>query len=507
MPCSNHSTEADADCVPCFVEHALRVNSIIAQWKKDELDEDAKKELQEHRKSLDSQYRALKLQGDNTDLCRIILRELNGHFRRLEASTIGDWKAITNWTITNEHLALYRSRIRKMGIWIGFTELNRLGLMFSVRFRIAIPSEKDWRYLTAGDPESTWEVNNTALQWDGTHYQVAKLSSGADPQITDHITTNPLGDCALESFLTLIGDPSEFARKPINALSNEKIDLVMKFMDVLNTRTDISEPVDATNTKYLDSIMKLRDLLARDMLDAEVSDAIIAEGVLPKNDDSDVSDKTAQTLKALGELSKAVFTSAGKNATEVQAICMDEYIVVTANKPSTLASISAKSSIKLLPDKDTNKQSFAESRTLLKEYGSCKFANTTAECINKMTGGKCVIILKEQEEAPTDLHAEQRLLLVLAERLKTNNVPKSVYIAGAKPPCATCGGVLRALKEEIKNLYALDFDYTKRKDEGGHIDHAINLKVEKAGSPYYTLTSRYQQAWQKIPKKQKAGSQ
>ena len=58
------------------------------------------------------------------------------------------------------------------------------------------------------------------------------------------------------------------------------------------------------------------------------------------------------------------------------------------------------------------------------------------------------------EDLP-DLHAEQRLLVVLAYMLKAGVAVDTIHIWGAKPPCASCGAALRSFS------HALDIAYDK----------------------------------------------
>ncbi len=130
-----------------------------------------------------------------------------------------------------------------------------------------------------------------------------------------------------------------------------------------------------------------------------------------------------------------------KLATEVQGLHVDGSVAMTANRPAAMQAISEEQLSTLLPP--------------LSRYGpavqNIKSAVSEQSCATKLAAkdGSLVIL----GAGGGDLHAEQRLLLVLAYMLQTNQVPQTIHVWGAKPPCGTCRAVLTAFNNALNNVY------------------------------------------------------
>jgi hypothetical protein len=182
-----------------------------------------------------------------------------------------------------------------MGVWIGFTELHRLGLEFSFGFSIVFPLRGHWRRVDLGDRNGQVLITNPVLQWTGAHYQLAVLSlPGAHNlyDVTSVVETNPRGDCALESFLLLLLRSSWYARTLGGLRGVRKREIVYRFRDAAARRRR-GALINREDVDYVAAIEGLRALLADPavMPDGAVNDAIVAEGRLPEDEASPSSDK------------------------------------------------------------------------------------------------------------------------------------------------------------------------------------------------------------------------
>jgi hypothetical protein len=126
----------------------------------------------------------------------------------------------------------------------------------------------------------------------------------------------------------------------------------------------------------------------------------------------------------------------------VQGLHVDGNVAITANQPAAMNAISDEQLATLLGP--------------LSRYGpritQVKGAVSEEACAAKLaTRDGSLIVLSGGVGG--GLHAEQRLLLALAYMLKANQIPQTIHVWGAKPPCATCKGVLQAFSKAMNNVY------------------------------------------------------
>ena len=150
------------------------------------------------------------------------------------------------------------------------------------------------------------------------------------------------------------------------------------------------------------------------------------------------------------------------SATEVQAMHVDGQVAITANNAPalrTLFLIAAKDAAALLAGlndfpADVRRRLTDPRAVAGAMLGSVKHAGDIAKCASAMIIRDRALILLHCDEEP-DLHAEQRLLLVLATMLRDGAAVDTIHVWGAKPPCGSCRAVLTAFS------YALNIVYDK----------------------------------------------
>ncbi len=80
-----------------------------------------------------------------------------------------------------------------------------------------------------------------------------------------------------------------------------------------------------------------------------------------------------------------------------------------------------------------------------------KYSGSPDDAATKLkTKDNSLIILRGGEG---ELHAEQRLLLVVAYLLRDNVIPQTIHVWGAKPPCGSCKSVLKAFNQAFNNCF------------------------------------------------------
>lgn len=189
------------------------------------------------------------------------------------------------------------------------------------------------------------------------------------------------------------------------------------------------------------------------------------------------------------------------SATEVQAMHVDGQVAVTANNAPSLRGlfiIRGKDTAALLsglnnfPD-DVKHRLTAPNAVAGAMLGSVKHADTVARCADAMQIRDRALILLHGDEEP-DLHAEQRLLLVLAHMLQNGAVVNTIHIWGAKPPCGSCRAALTAFS------YALDIVYDKviifsgvpGQDRGAVARLSLETAFPNAAGDFGFFVDRYQ---------------
>ena len=169
---------------------------------------------------------------------------------------------------------------------------------------------------------------------------------------------------------------------------------------------------------------------------------------------------------------------------EVQAMLMDDKVLITANEANTTGAIA-----KLLAGKKSPKEFIAawkqmydeglanvKSKSAEEEKIKPEDFNIVAAWIYQHTdtlsgkGGKVNVgqidrpgvkndldelqfIIVHCQSVYKDIHAEQTLLALLAAQLKEGKLPQEVHVAGTKMPCSTCFDVLQANYEALKKHY------------------------------------------------------
>ncbi|XXF76317.1 hypothetical protein P2318_25110 [Myxococcaceae bacterium GXIMD 01537] len=302
------------------------------------------------RNTLNGHYEGLDLTGEGTDSVFSILFYLNTKLTEYALPLIGVG-AVEAWQIEAAHRDRYRDRIGTMGVWIGFTELHRLGLEFAFGFSIVFFTQGHWRRVDLGDRNGQLIISNPVLQWTGAHYQLAVLSAPLASglyDVTSVVETNPHGDCALESFLLLILRSSSYGRVLGGPRAARKRDIVFRFRDAAERRRR-GALIERNDMDYVAAIGGIRTLLADPavMIDSAVNDAIVAEGQLPGIEESPSSDKSvtssdAPTLQQLFERLDSAFadiliTHAITHHNPADVICFVVYDASGAEQRAAIA--------------------------------------------------------------------------------------------------------------------------------------------------------------------------
>ncbi|HEY0993714.1 MAG TPA: hypothetical protein VGD80_41955, partial [Kofleriaceae bacterium] len=277
MPCSEHH-KSDDKCVDCLAADilAFTIDNDIARM--DESDLDKRLGL------LVTRYERLKasFSKDNEEYYNTLIFGLNTKLVARKHAMFGQQLAVflDPNTIQFSHRQLYRARLRRMGTWIGFSEFVTLADIYRVRFWLAIRSGNRWRRWEVGDVRDPL-IANPALLWTGNHYEVATLALhfGQEYTANNRVATNPRGDCAFESFLLALHaqlvPPNPGGSDRYRALR------VLALFGNAHAAPRHNGLIDARLQDYQDAIKELRGLLADEMTSTQITDAIIAEGVLP----------------------------------------------------------------------------------------------------------------------------------------------------------------------------------------------------------------------------------
>ncbi len=304
MPCADHQPKSEKKCVSCFAA------DILALTLSDEVSDMEEKLLDHKLRPLASWYEGLKknLGKNDAEYCSNVIFNLNARLVARKHALFGSAQAqfIQPNAIQPQHRKRYRDRLRQMGTWIGFTEFTILADLFRVHFWIAVPSGQRWRRWEVGSAQDT-NINNPALRWTGNHYEVATLTQYMNTDeytVSNVIETNPRGDCGLESFLFLLIQP--FVVVNPSGFNGAKAQRVLQLFRAAEGRPRVNNVISAQDEDYIAAISKLRELVASEMTDAQVNDAIIAEGVLPGEN----KDKAEEGTK--GTTSGSTFNQ-GKN--------------------------------------------------------------------------------------------------------------------------------------------------------------------------------------------------
>lgn len=279
VPCITHvSGSSRSTCVACFTADVLQLAYNIEP-----------KTIKNNLDKLEKRFKSLAPRGEDLDLCNSVIQALNTQLLAGKAKLLfGSTPVLDPDTITWEHRQLYRDGLRRMGTWVGFTEFGVLARMFGVRFYIAYPSQQRLRRVEVGNPYDRL-IANPALLWTGNHYQVATLQAhGNDGQYTANnvIATNGRGDCGLEAFLLMLHGIHPALQLGPLPTDNDRVrrSVIRSF-----ARTYLAPRVDGLlntdDVHYVSALTDLRNLLADTLTNAEIDDAIVAEGALPESEE------------------------------------------------------------------------------------------------------------------------------------------------------------------------------------------------------------------------------
>lgn len=276
MPCSAHASGSNESCVACLAADLLSFDVKVKE---------KSKTLKFDLKALVKRYKALAPKGEDGENCRCALGYINSVLGASDLDLIlGDGGGVELGQIQAGHRVLYRQRLRRMGTWIGFTELHRLAVAFGVRFSIAVPSGNRWRLVQVG-PEDATLIPRLVLRWTGAHYEVASLGQrhGAEYDIGAVFTTNPRGDCAVESFLILLDLCDGIVQRRWFFLTDEMRSVLRRFRNASQLRPE-DGLIPHGDDHYIAAIEGCRAVLESGMSNDDVNQAIIAEGVLPSEE-------------------------------------------------------------------------------------------------------------------------------------------------------------------------------------------------------------------------------
>ena len=278
MPCAQHEKVAKG-CVSCFGADllAFTLNNDIIKMEGSTLDRELPRLVKRHGELKGS------LSEDDDEYCDTLIFGLNTKLAARKHALFGAQLAVflDPAAIQFAHRELYRTRLRRMGTWIGYSEFTTLAEIYQVRFWLAVPSGVRWRRWQVGTIGDT-DIANPALLWTGNHYEVGTLTqhlAGQEYTASNVLQTNPRGDCALESFLLML-HAQVAAPNPVGSHAHRAARVLASFR---RARVQAPAPglIDASLDDYKDAIGELRLLLAGQMGTAQINDAIIAEGELP----------------------------------------------------------------------------------------------------------------------------------------------------------------------------------------------------------------------------------
>lgn len=284
MPCSNHRAK-NSKCSACLAAELL--STIVAL--SSDTSQRAPSSLHQI-KVLQKQYGDLNLKsskGDDAELCRSLFAALNMKLISAGSSPVflDDHAGVGPHLISPAHRLLYRARMAQMGTWLGFTEFTVLARMFEVRFSIMIQAGLVWRAIALGAAHHE-AISTHALYFSNDHYEVcdsAPVEGGF--RCTNIVATNPYGDCGLESFLILLIKHLHHNNWFVATQAERTLLTALRWFASL-WRERSEAVIDCRKPEYALCLTEIRGLLSRAMTDAEVSDAIIAEGHLPEDESS-----------------------------------------------------------------------------------------------------------------------------------------------------------------------------------------------------------------------------
>lgn len=238
----------------------------------------------------------------DVDFIRSVIFGLNSQLVALKLPLFGEGSgsSVDSSQISVQHRNAIRDDIRRQGTWIGHTELHVLATEFGVQLWLAIPEDDAWRRTQIG-ANGGHVIANPALCWVGNHYEVATLNHRGNDRYdrANVIATNEDGDCAFESFLTVlhVGQIRQSPRWP--RFSGEQRILLRTF-SVAYAVPRVLGLIPNNDVDYIEAIDTLRNMLAAALSDGHIDDAIIAMGSLPSVEGAKTQTKTKTLSVELG---------------------------------------------------------------------------------------------------------------------------------------------------------------------------------------------------------------
>src|SRR5690349_5363217 len=160
MPCSQHG-KVEKGCVAYFAADllAFTLENDISKMKDGPLDQALLRLVTRHKELKDS------LSKDDEEYCKTLIFGLNTKLASRKHAMFGAQLAvfIDPATIQHVHRQLYRTRLRRMGTWIGFTEFVTLAEIYRIRFWLAVPSGARWRRWEIKADQHDTLIDNPAL--------------------------------------------------------------------------------------------------------------------------------------------------------------------------------------------------------------------------------------------------------------------------------------------------------------------------------------------------------
>ncbi|XXF75370.1 hypothetical protein P2318_20115 [Myxococcaceae bacterium GXIMD 01537] len=283
MPCSAHA-HSPKNCLPCFTNYLVKLADDVRADAKNLPDKQVVTEV-------NNRYGGLKdLSKDDKDLIRSITRTVNAEILKHKGASVfvdplkeRDGSSAGGPITANERTA-YRARLRQMGTWVGFTEFAVLAEMYNVRFHIMMQTSRGgWTAIAVDGGNLDLCVRNDdsldALAFTGAHYEVGRFDIQGDGSYrrVRSVVTNAVGDCGLESFLILYYE-SYMRRRFRNPLVENRPGASDFFTARAAHVAGDGVAMNNGSQAYQDSLTELREQLSLQMSQAQVDDAITAEG-------------------------------------------------------------------------------------------------------------------------------------------------------------------------------------------------------------------------------------
>ncbi|RYZ43473.1 MAG: hypothetical protein EOO71_03175 [Myxococcaceae bacterium] len=227
--------------------------------------------------------RVLSSELDDESLAQLerLVAEANGALRKnkeagpkdalsVEGSNSGLVVPVDPGMFTPLTRSAYRHFVGRTGSWLGLSEIQVLAKRFFVSFNVYFESTGDFFDIGAMKSRDCI-IRSHCLVFTGNHWEVGVVTDGA---VTARIATNPLGDCSLEAFLTLLAItnptvPARMARRVWHWVDDYR---QLRHDHCADGRFNDAVPDD----EAVIVTDKLRDFLKQGMGEHEIDDALMA---------------------------------------------------------------------------------------------------------------------------------------------------------------------------------------------------------------------------------------